>query len=67
MTGLGESIRLKAEEKGKIAGRDEGRLEGELITLMQFVNDGLITLETAAERAGLTVDEFSKQASILLP
>jgi predicted transposase YdaD len=71
MTGLGESIRLKAEEKGRIAGRDEGRLEGrlegELITLMQFVNDGLITLETAAERAGLTVDEFSKQASILLP
>ena len=49
------------------SGRDEGRLEGELITLMHFVNDGLITLETAAERAGLTVDEFSKQTSVLLP
>lgn len=34
---------------------------------MQFVNDGLITLETAAERSGLTIDEFSKQANSLLP
>ena len=67
MTGLGESIRIKAEEKGRDEGRLEGRLEGELITLMQFVNDGLITIETAAERAGLTIDEFSKQVNALLP
>ena len=48
----------KGIEKGIEKGREEGRNEGIIETLSGLVNDGLITLETAASRAGMTVKEF---------
>ena len=49
-----EDMRKEEREKGIEEGRNEGIIE----TLSSLVNDGLITLETAASRAGMTVKEF---------
>ena len=45
-------------EEGKVIGRKEG----ELVALHKLVTDGLLSAETAAERSGMTVDEFEEQA-----
>ena len=54
MTGLGESIRKKA-----IA-------EGELKILNELVQDGILTLEEAAKRVHMTVDEFLQKLNAIL-
>ena len=41
--------------------REEGREEGTLFTLIGLVNDELLTLEEAAKRVNMTVDEFQKK------
>ena len=50
--------REKGIEEGIEKGIEKGRNEGIIETLSGLVNDGLITLETAASRAGMTVKEF---------
>ncbi len=54
-----EDMRKEEREKGIEEGRNEGIIE----TLSSLVNDGLITLETAASRAGMTVKEFEARLS----
>lgn len=50
--------REKGLEEGMAKGIEEGRNKGIIETLSGLVNDGYITLETAASRAGMTVKEF---------
>lgn len=39
--------------------RTEGKAEGKLATLLQLVQDGLLELSIGAERAEMSVEEFS--------
>ena len=43
-------------------GMEEGKSIGEFYALYKLVTDGLLSAETAAERSGMTVDEFEEQA-----
>lgn len=39
----------------------EGKAEGALETLISLVQDGLLNVEEAAKRSGMSVEEFKKQ------
>ena len=55
---------MDAKRLGKIEGRAEGRAEGRLETLRSLVMDGEISLEKAADKASMSIEEFCKQAAI---
>ena len=42
-------------------GREEGREQGTLHTLLSLVRDGLLSPEEGAKRAGCSQEEFEKQ------
>ena len=42
-------------------GKAEGKAEGALETLISLVQDGLLNVEEAAKRSGMSVEEFKKQ------
>ena len=44
--------------------REEGREEGQLLTLVNLAEKKTITIEQAAEEAGMSVDEFLVKMSI---
>ena len=44
-------------------GRNEGKDEGKIITLLEFIDDGIIDIDEAAKRAGMTVEEFKRRAA----
>ena len=55
----------KGREEGREEGREVGREEGILETLSSLVKDGVITEQEAAQRAGLSVDDFrSRRESV---
>jgi len=78
MCNLGEGIFIKGMEQGraegkvegraegKVEGRAEGNTEGEIRMLKKLVNVGKISIDEAAEMAGLTVDEFNKKAEEIM-
>lgn len=39
--------------------------EGKILELISLTKDGLLSLETAATRAGMTVEEFEKSIKLL--
>ena len=49
------------EEEYKAEGRAEGRAEGMLMTLINLVRDGLLTISQVAERVDMTVAEFESK------
>ena len=56
--------------EGRIEGQREGRLEGQLRAYATLVKDGIITVEVGAEKAGMSVDDFTremKQAGYVIP
>ena len=53
--------RLEGREEGRLEGLEEGRQEGMLATLMTLVESGTITLQTAAEAAGMSETDFRKE------
>ena len=55
-----------AEKRGEERGEKRGEERGELKTLSKLVNDGILTLEQAAERAGMTVEEFKAKTEKLI-
>ena len=57
---------MDAKRLGKIEGGAEGRAEGHLETLRSLVMDGDISLEKAADKANLSVEEFCKRVGIEL-
>lgn len=59
--------RSEGEARGEARGRAEGRAEGGLEMLFSLVRDGLLSMEKASARAGMTESEFAarmKQPSI---
>ena len=39
----------------------KGKTKGKMKTLISLVQDGLLNVEEAAKRAGMSVEEFKKQ------
>mgnify|MGYP007101999959 CR=1 FL=1 len=55
----------KSYLRGKEEGKSEGIAQGKLYALSSLVDEGILTVEDAARRAGVTVEEFVKQRDIL--
>ncbi len=51
-------------EEGREEGRVEGREEGAFSTLINLINKGRISLNEAAEEAGVTVEEFKSKTGL---
>ena len=63
-----EALRVLMKEELKeerVAGLREGRLEGQregqICAYATLVQDGIITVEIGAEKAGMSVDDFTKE------
>ena len=56
MCNLSEGVELRGYRRG----RQEGRREGTVSTLVFLVRDGLLSTEDAAKRADMTKEEFEK-------
>ena len=54
----------EAHEEGREEGRAEGRAEGRWTTLVELVQEGILTLKDAAKRAGMSEDKFRKLAAL---
>ena len=77
MCNLSEAIALANLEKGRDLGRAEGRVEGRvegraegraegmadgiILANISMVADNLLTVEKAAERSGVSVEEFLRK------
>ena len=59
---------MLSEERdaGRLEGRQEGRQEGYIEVLANLVRDGILTVQAAAQRAGLSEADFEKRAQQLL-
>ena len=55
------SARREGELQGKRIGLQEGIQTGQIRTLVDLVDDVLLDIKKAAERAGLTLEEFQKR------
>ena len=68
-----EALRvLMADElnEERVEGRIEGQREGKIRAYASLVQDGIITVEIGAEKAGMSVDDFTKemkQAGYVIP
>ena len=54
----------RGEVKGEAKGKKEGKVEGTIMTLVSLIKDGILTEESAAERAGMSVEEFRKNEAL---
>ena len=61
-----EEGRKEGREEGLEEGREEGREKGTIQTLWSLVRDGLLTMDIAAARAGLSEKEFQARATALM-
>ena len=62
--------RLEGQREGRIEGKREGQREGQIRAYASLVQDGIIPVETGAEKAGMSVDDFTKemkQAGYVIP
>ena len=66
--------RVEGLREGRLEGQREGRLEGQregqIRAYATLVQDGIITVEIGAEKAGMSVDDFTKemkQAGYVIP
>ena len=50
----------KGLERGRTEGREQGRTEGRLQEIISFVQDGDISIERGAQKAGMSMDAFKK-------
>ena len=55
---------LRSEERGEERGIEKGRKEGIISTFKELVKDGTLTIEAAAKKMGISVDEFRKKAML---
>ena len=60
-----EEVYRLMRRDAKEEGREEGREEGTIKVLCELVEDGTLPLEKAAERAGLSPEEFLQKAEAL--
>ena len=60
--------RMEGQREGRIEGQREGRIEGQregqIRAYASLVQDGIITVETGAEKAGMSVDDFTKEMKL---
>ncbi len=56
-----EMVRAEAEKQGLEEGREAGREEGTLLTLLQLVRDGLLDVSVGIERSGISEAEFKEK------
>ena len=65
MCNLSEAIASANLEKGRVLGRAEGHAEGIaygiILANISRVDDNLLTVEKAAERSGVSVEEFLRK------
>ena len=66
--------RIEGQREGRIEGQREGRIEGQregqIRAYASLVQDGIIPVETGAEKTGMSVDDFTKemkQAGYVIP
>ena len=62
--------RMEGQREGRIEGQREGRREGQICAYASLVQDGIIPVETGAEKAGMSVGDFTKemkQAGYVIP
>ena len=53
-----EKGRQEGIQKGIEQGIEQGLQQGRIYALIELVNDGVLTIEKAAEKAGMSVEEF---------
>ena len=53
-----DMIRREEREEGRIEGREEGREEGRMSLLCSLASDGVLAINDAASRAGMSEDDF---------
>ena len=53
--------RMEGRIEGQREGRLEGQREGQICAYATLVQDGIITVEIGAEKAGMSVDDFVKE------
>ena len=58
MCNLSQGVAEEAMQKGLKQGRQEGIEQGRTYALIELVNDGVLTIEKAAGKAGMSVEEF---------
>ena len=61
MCNLSEAIASANLEKGRGLGRAEGIADGIILANISMVDDNLLTVEKAAERSGVSVEEFLRK------
>lgn len=62
------TLDMTFEAREKIIRRDEfaaGKAEGKADILCKLVRENVITIETAAEQIGMSVDDFRKIMSVI--
>ena len=66
--------RIEGQREGRLEGQREGRIEGkregQIQAYASLIKDGIITVEIGAEKAGMSVDDFTKemkQAGYVIP
>ena len=57
--------RIEGQREGRLEGQREGRIEGkregQIQAYASLIKDGIITVEIGAEKAGMSVDDFTKE------
>ena len=53
--------RVAGLREGRLEGQREGQREGQIRAYASLVQDGIITVEIGAEKAGMSVDDFTKE------
>ena len=53
--------RMEGRLEGQREGRIEGKREGQIQAYASLIKDGIITVEIGAEKAGMSVDDFTKE------
>ena len=56
--------RMEGQREGRIEGQREGQREGQIRAYASLVQDGIIPVEIGAEKAGMSVDDFTKEMKL---
>ena len=60
--------RIEGKREGRLEGQREGRIEGkregQIQAYASLIKDGIITVEIGAEKAGMSVDDFTKEMKL---
>ena len=56
--------RVEGRIEGQREGRIEGKREGQIQAYASLIKDGIITVEIGAEKAGMSVEDFTKEMKL---